>query len=102
MVNFGANTYLNKLRRKPVTEKDAVNGAANGNGVVGNGYHGGDYDQYSHEKLPWLTWRGFFMGVLVSMGGMLSQTRQGPGEILTTSKDSSSATTLDRFPDSWA
>jgi hypothetical protein len=72
MVNFGASAYLNKLRRKPQAETNGVNGAANGNGVAPEGYHGGDYDQYSHEKLPWLTWRGFFMGVLVSMGGLSS------------------------------
>ncbi|KAK5719284.1 hexose transporter hxt5 [Elasticomyces elasticus] len=63
-------SYLKKLRRG-VEKKDVVDGA--NNGVVANEgvQHGGDYDSYDHSPLPWLTWNGFFMGVLVSMGGFI-------------------------------
>jgi sugar porter (SP) family MFS transporter len=83
---FGTNSYMNKItksRQKNTaaanqpngdaavnkeTNGAAANGAARAHGPIVDGVHA---DGYDHSRLPWLTWRGFFMGILVSMGGFI-------------------------------
>jgi MFS transporter, SP family, sugar:H+ symporter len=73
---FGTDGYLSKITKSHKKHTTAagepngttVNGAAGANGPVVDGVHN---DGYDHSKLPWLTWRGFFMGILVSMGGFI-------------------------------
>ncbi|KAK3099100.1 hexose transporter hxt5, partial [Teratosphaeriaceae sp. CCFEE 6253] len=73
MSSFSAKSYLQKLRLRKGQDKPESSTVLGSNGVVANSgvRHGADWDTYDHSPLPWLTWNGFFMGVLVSMGGFV-------------------------------
>jgi hypothetical protein len=69
MTNFTSTLWRPFRRAQAPHEKPGANGVANDNGMMnGNGY---SYDGHPNTPLPWITWRLFALGILISMGGMI-------------------------------